>query len=146
MTTKLVGQTKDVGFQIGVRRTYNAPFADAWSFMFSEQGLAVWLGRLTSGSLEKGQEYRTAKGTRGKIRVFTEGSHIRMSWQPRGWENESTLQIRVIPSGKKTVISFHQEKLTGPAQREEMKKHWEAVSEKIRQYLEPIDPSATSTP
>jgi len=44
-----------------------------------------------------------------------------MTWHPEKWEKASTVQIRVIPSKEKTVISFHQENLPGPAEMEERK-------------------------
>lgn len=39
-----VGRTRDVGFQIGVRRTVPHPPATVWSALTSDVGLAAWLG------------------------------------------------------------------------------------------------------
>lgn len=64
--------------------------------------------------------------------VFSPYSHLRMKWQPAGWQHNSTLQIRVIPSKGKTTISVHQDHLLNSAQREEMKAHWQQVLEMFK--------------
>ena len=52
------------------------------------------------------------------MRVYKPNSHLRLTWHPAGWPRPSTIQVRVIPSGEKTVISFHQEHMPGPEARE----------------------------
>src|SRR5689334_24414803 len=111
-----VGKTKDVGYEIGVRRTFDISVDHAWAVITSPDGLATWLGS-GAPTLDKGIEYQTSDGASGKVTVFKPGSHLRMSWQPGDWPRASTLQIRVLPSGAsgaKTAISFHQEHLPGP--------------------------------
>ena len=110
------------------------PFRVAWDFMFSEKGIDIWLGK-GSGNLETGMDYSTSDGVQGKIRVFTPDSHIRMTWKPHDWDNDSVLQVRVIRSEDKTIISFHQEKLTSPEQREQMKYHWKEILEQIESKI-----------
>ncbi|MFN8594733.1 MAG: hypothetical protein U0559_00910 [Anaerolineae bacterium] len=43
-----VGQTKDVGFEIGVRRMLATSPQPAWDALTSDDGLKLWLGK-TSG-------------------------------------------------------------------------------------------------
>ena len=133
--TKLVGQTKDNGFQIGVRKSYPVSVDTAWSFLFSEAGLSTWLGEINLEHLELNKPYKTKEGIEGKVSVFKPNSHIRLTWKPKHWTNTSALQIRVLPSKDKSTISFHQDKLLDSKQRNEMKKYWDTVIEKIENKI-----------
>ncbi len=124
------GQTKTVGFQFGIRRSFPVFAEEAWAFLFSEQGIEIWLGKLNQ-ELALKEPFVTDKGIEGMIRVFKPQSHLRMAWKRRGWENTSTLQLRIISGKDKTTISFHQEKLLDEYQREEMKNHWKSVMDKL---------------
>jgi len=125
-----IGKTKDVGFQFGIRKTFPVSTEKVWDFLFSENGLKIWLGRLKS-ELEIKKEYETENGTKGLVRVFKANSHIRLSWKPKNWENMSTIQIRVIENQEKTTIAIHQEKLLNSEQRAEMKEYWNEIMKNI---------------
>ena len=127
----MIGKTKDVGFQFGVRKTMPLSAKKVWDFLFSENGLKIWLGKLNT-DLELKKEFETENGTTGFVRVFNPNSHIRLNWKPKAWDNMSTLQIRVIGDENKTTIAIHQEKLLNPEQRTEMKKYWTEIVEKLR--------------
>ena len=47
-----VGKTKDAGFQFGARKTFDLDFHKAWDFLFSKEGLKVWLGSVEFNELE----------------------------------------------------------------------------------------------
>ncbi len=129
--TKSIGLTKDVGFQFGIRKTFVISTEQAWSFLFSDVGMAVWLGELETGNLTLKSNFKTKEGITGMIRVIHPGSHFRMSWKKPEWSNTSTLQIRILPAKNGTTISIHQEKLLDENQRKEMKDRWEAVMNKL---------------
>ena len=131
---KPVGLTKDVGWQFGLSRTFLYPQAYVWDFMFSKQGLQIWLGELEE-ELEIKKAYKTTEEIEGLVRVFKPYSHIRMNWKMKKWKNLSTLQVRVMGNQEKTTISFHQEKLLDNSQREEMKKYWNEKMIKIEKAL-----------
>jgi uncharacterized protein YndB with AHSA1/START domain len=133
--TKEVGETKDAGFQIGVRKTFAAPIETIWNFLFSEKGLLIWLGKIGLENFQLGKQYKTERQIEGKVNVFKLNSHIRLTWKPKQWTNTSALQIRVIPSKEKTTISIHQDKLLDSKQRDEMKKYWDKVLEKIENEI-----------
>lgn len=133
--TKVVGQTRDAGFQIGVRKTFAVPVETVWSFLLSEAGLATWLGKISLENFELGKPYKTEGGIEGKVTVIKPTSHVRLTWKPKHWTNTSALQIRVIPSKEKTTISFHQDKLLDSRQRDEMKKYWDGVVIKIENEI-----------
>ena len=103
-----VGKTEDVGFQFGIRKTFSVSTEKAWDFLFSENGVNIWLGKLKN-ELEIKKGYETGNGTKGLVRVFKPNSHIRLNWKPKNWKNMSTVQIRVIENGEKSTIAIHQE-------------------------------------
>ncbi|KRF31809.1 SRPBCC domain-containing protein [Paenibacillus sp. Soil787] len=128
-TNKPVGLTASVGFQIGVRRTLPFFREEAWELLTSIQGRRLWLGDLATAQIVKGHKFVTQEGTTGEFRVVKPLEQLRLTWQPAGFPNASTLQIRLLPAASpgKTTISFHHEKLNSAEQREEMKVHWEEV-------------------
>jgi len=125
-----IGKTKDVGFQFGIRKTIPVSNEKVWDFLFSENGLKIWLGKLNT-ELELKKEFETENGIKGLVRVFKPNSHIRLNWKPKTWENTSTVQIRVIGNENKMTIAIHQEKLLNPEQRNEMKKYWTEIIERL---------------
>lgn len=133
--TETVGQTKNAGFQIGVRKTWPISINGAWDFLFSDEGLEIWLGKLMTNKLGLNKTYITEDGTEGKIKIVKPLSHIRLTWKKKNWTNMSTVQIRVINAKDKTTISFHQEKLLDNAQRVEMKNHWTNIIDKLSKKL-----------
>ena len=135
MTDKQTGSTKDAGFQMGIRRTFSIPVNKVWEFLFSDEGLLIWLGKTNELEWKKGEPFRTSNRTDGMVRVFSPLSHIRITWKKKGWENSSLVQMRTIKGKNKTTIAFHQDRLTGPEQRDEMLKHWEKILNKLEKNL-----------
>ena len=132
---KFVGKIKSSGYQVGVQRSVDLRVEMVWEFLLSKKGMAIWLGTWEFDKWETGIEYRTKEGINGIVRAFKVYSHIRLSWHRKGWTNDSILQIRTIGRDRKTVISFHQEKLTDSIQREEMKQYWIRVVEQLVTWL-----------
>lgn len=124
------GWTKDVGWQLGVRRTVAADAATVWEYLLGE-GLSVWLGETALG--EKGGWYETADGVRGQIRSRTEKVRIRLTWQLPEWSHDSTLQVSLMPAATGTTVGFHQERLATPKEREELLAHWRKVADALVQ-------------
>ncbi len=129
-SSDITGKTKDAGFQVGARKTFSIPLEEAWNFITSE-GLSIWLGNMHNRPLKPGLTYFLDNGCYGEIRVFSTQSHLRLTWQPPNWPRPSTIQVRVIPNGAKTVIAFHQEHLPGLAEREERKLFFKNVLKQI---------------
>ena len=123
----VTGQTKNVGFEIGARKTFPVSFEEAWNFLFSNKGLPIWLGQLEPAGLALGQAYETTGGITGKVTVWVPMSHIRLRWKKKEWNHYSILQMRLLRVKEKTTISFHQEHLQDTLQRNEMSLHWKEV-------------------
>ncbi|HEU0012817.1 MAG TPA: SRPBCC domain-containing protein [Longimicrobium sp.] len=126
------GQTADGGFQVGVRRTMPIAPQDAWRLVTSPDGVRAWLGDAPGLALEKGAAYTARDGAAGEVRVANSGSHVRITRRPLEWDKPSTIQVRVIPSGERTVLSFHEERLPGAAEREERRRHYEAALDALQ--------------
>ncbi len=132
---KATGETQDAGFQIGVRKTLPVDVVDAWEFLTSAEGIRLWLGPDADLDFSKDQEYEMPDGTTGQVRIFKHYSHLRITWQPPEWERASTIQVRVIPTDEKTVISFHQEHLPGPQARQDRKEFFRNVIGQLSERL-----------
>lgn len=131
MTDKPVGLTKDVGYQFGLRKTFPISISTAWQFLISPTGIKIWLGESEDFRLEKRAAYHTADGAFGEVRVVNPEVNIRLTWQVPSWAKPSTIQVRVIPAGAKTTISFHQENLPDQQSREQMRARWQKVMDVI---------------
>lgn len=130
---RAVGQTADVGFNVGVQRTLPIPPDDAWRLLTSPEGVSGWLGGAPGLRWEKGERYTLEDGSGGEVRVFKPGSHLRITWMPPGWPRASTIQVRVTASGAgKTVVTLHQEHLPGAAEREERRRFFEAALDALQ--------------
>ncbi|HNP70796.1 MAG TPA: SRPBCC domain-containing protein [Kouleothrix sp.] len=129
--TKPTGQTRDAGFQIGVRRTLPIDPADAWRFLTSAAGVRLWLGAGPELRFAPGAAYQRDDGARGEVRVFRPGQHLRLTWQPPEWQHPSTIQLRVLASRTGATVAFHQEWLPGPAEREQRRAHFAGVLDAI---------------
>ena len=128
------GLSKDAGWMAGARRTFSITPPDAWKVITSEEALRLWLGDLPGFRLAKGAPYTLADGTHGRVTTFAAGSHFRMTWQPADYPRPTILQVRIIPSGDKTVIAFHQEHLPDAGARAERKAHFQRVLDRFLNY------------
>jgi activator of HSP90 ATPase len=134
---KVTGETQDAGFQFGVRKTFPGNFQDIWDFLFSDKGLSMWLGPIDPDDLVIRKEFSLSNSVTVRITVFEPYSHLRMSWKKDEWKNTSRLQLRVMASEEtNTVLAFHQEMLSGPEQREEMKEYWENVLTNLEEAIQ----------
>jgi uncharacterized protein YndB with AHSA1/START domain len=127
------GQTKDAGWEVGVRGTLDAPLDTVWDFLLGP-GLPVWLGRTTL-TPTKGAPYETDDDIRGTVLGFTDGFRIRLTWQPGEWNHDSTLQLTVRAAESGTTIAFHHERLSGREERKIMLGHWKDVVQDLAEAI-----------
>lgn len=123
------GLTKDVGWELGVRRTVDAPVEEVWDYIVID-GVTTWLGDTKLG-LHKGDAYETVEGVRGEIRSRTDELRLRITWQPEDWDHDSTVQITLTPAASGTTIGLHQERLASAEEREAMLAHWTGVLDEV---------------
>ena len=126
---RVVGQTSGADYQIGVQKTLAVSVDQAWNLLTEGQGRDIWLGSVERLEFRKGEQYHTAEGVWGEIRSVASEQRIRITWCRAGLAQASTLQIYLAPSGEKTSVRFHQERLSSPEERERMRQHWREVLE-----------------
>lgn len=123
-----VGRTRDAGWQIGVSKTLDYPATALWEFLTSPEGIAIWLGDGVTALSELGEGYETKDGTHGETRSFHDNGRIRLTWQPRTWKHETTLQLTVTSAGEgRARLGVHQERLADATEREQQRRHWQGV-------------------
>ncbi len=121
------------GFHADAEKAFSINGKQAWRLITSPEGLSIWLGAVPRSELKKGLGYRTKDGTVGQFLSVEEGTSIRVSWHPRGWETSSTLQVRIVTEADKISISFHHGSLAGRREAERMHTHWEYVLERLEE-------------
>ena len=131
----MIGETKDAGWQVGLRRTVPHDADAVWALLLAPEGQRVWLGGVAD--LEPGRPFAFEDGTRGEVRVHRPGSHVRLTWQPPELDEPSVVQVRVLPAKRGATLSFHQERLAGPQERAAMRERWERVAEALASRLAP---------
>ncbi|CAN5921063.1 SRPBCC domain-containing protein [soil metagenome] len=130
------GRTQDAGWQIGVSRTLRATPEQVWDLLTSSQGLAVWLGPGAQVSTERGSPWQANDGTRGEVRSHHAGDRIRLTYQPPGWDHDTTVQVALVPaSDGRTGLRFHQERLADAEERVRQRNHWRGVMDRIEAAL-----------
>ena len=130
------GLTKDAGWELGVRTTVPAPLTAVWDWLLSD-GLAVWLGQIALLPTEKGEPFETSDGVRGTLRSRTDGSRLRISWQPDDWPHDTILQLTVKDAATGTTIGIHHEKLADRDERKLMLGHWKNVAAAFDAHFTP---------
>lgn len=130
-----VGQTKDAGWQIGVRRTHPHELEHVWATLLSPAGLAVWLGPGAQLGDEAGDAYATDDGISGELRSLRPGDRMRLTWRPAARAEATILQLTVRPAASGTTLGIHQERLADADEREAMRLRWAAVQERLAELL-----------
>jgi uncharacterized protein YndB with AHSA1/START domain len=131
-----IGETKDVGFEIGVSRRIPFDRHAVWELLVSPEGQAVWVGPGVTLEPVRGFRYQSDDGTTGEVRSFRELDRIRLTWRPAGWDHDSTVQVTVSGPEHATTLRFHQEWLADGAERERQRAYWTAVLDRLVATLE----------
>jgi uncharacterized protein YndB with AHSA1/START domain len=132
---RVVGQTADVGFQIGAQRSVAASSGRVWEVLVTRPEL--WLGAGATVVFEPGREYEVPPGestpaARGEVRVVKPGDRIRMTWQPDDWPAPATLQVALTATAPgRTRLNAHLEKLPDAESREVMRERMRVAMERV---------------
>ena len=122
------GHTRDAGWQIGVSKTVDHPLEKVWDFLTSPAGTAIWLGHGATLLEEKGAPYETDDGTVGHTRSYRDLDKIRLTWRPASSDHDTIVQVALRPNGpRRTMLRFHQDRMADASEREEQRRHWQAV-------------------
>lgn len=130
------GRTASAGFEVGAQVTFPIPARKVWNLVTSAEGLKIWLKPVSPFAMASHRKFKTRDGATGIVRVLKPPKHLRMTWQPRGWSRASTIQVRVVATGKgRTSLRFHQEQIPNAPERERMRKRWKDVLAKFDESL-----------
>jgi len=132
---KPVGLTEDVGWEIGVSRTLDAPLEAVWDLLVSPAGADLWIGAGASIPLTKGERYATAAGDHGELRGRIDRERIRVTQQRPDREGPTTMQFALRANGGRTRVTFHEEHLADADEREARRAHWKAVMDDVEAAL-----------
>lgn len=126
------GLTRDAGWEVGVSRTLPHPPSTVWDFVSGPEGLALWLGPGADLTPERGAPYRTDTGVTGEVRGYRPGERIRVT------HGATTVQVALTPAadGVRTVLGFHQERMSGAEERERRRAHWRRVMDEVAAALD----------
>ncbi|HEV7454453.1 MAG TPA: SRPBCC domain-containing protein [Candidatus Saccharimonadales bacterium] len=127
------GKTRDRGWEIGVRRTLPMSARKLWETLVTQPGLGYWFSSDDDIVFHQGAQFETSEDTTAEVVGFKRGELIRMRWHPSSMNFPSTLQVRVLPSGKDAVLAFHHDRLESSEQREEMQEHWSDVIDQFEE-------------
>ena len=130
---RVVGETQDAGFEIGVQRTLPIDAIELWELLISPAGASLWLGEPVNVVLEKGQTFR-ATGSTYEVRSCQPGVKLRLR-KTSTREPMSTLQLYVTAKESSSILLFHQEKLQSKEAREAAKAHWQHVLDALKSYI-----------
>jgi uncharacterized protein YndB with AHSA1/START domain len=130
------GRTKDAGWEIGVSRTIGATPDEVWQLLSSPKGQAIWLGPGAKLPEERGSAWKADDGASGEVRSFRAGDRIRVTYQPPGWDHDTTAQVAIVPaSDDRTRVVLHQERLANGEERERQRDHWQDVMDALEAAL-----------
>jgi uncharacterized protein YndB with AHSA1/START domain len=132
---KVVGLTKNVGFQFSITRTYAVSTDAVWDFLLSETGVSTWLGTINFDDFELGNSFTTAEGIEAKITIFKADSHLRLAWKPAHWGNNSFIEMRVFDAKGRAKIGLLHTFMIDAAQRAEVKAYWGKIFQEIGEKL-----------
>ena len=128
---RVLGQTGDGSFQIGVSKSIDAPVSVVWDYLESQSGLELITGHSAPGTLSELDD-KFPSGIRAKTTTYKSDSHARLQWSEKDWPNHSILQIRVTEkTNGKTTLTFHQERLPSAQARETMREKWRQAAHHI---------------
>ncbi len=131
---RVVGETADTGFQVGVQRTLPITAAEAWELVTDQP--QRWLGAGAEAKFEPGASYQVPKrrgvpAVRGLVRAMKPGQRVRMTYHPEGWKKPATLQVTLLPKTRGVSFHVHMEKLPDAKARAAMREHWSKVLETL---------------
>jgi uncharacterized protein YndB with AHSA1/START domain len=129
------GLTRDAGWEIGVSRSLPVTIDEAWTFLVSDHGVALWLGAGAALPDHPKEPIATADGGSGELRSFRPLDRVRIRWQPGGWDHPTIVQCTVSGGTARTTIRFHQEHLADSTERERQRSHWRAVMDRVEEAL-----------
>jgi uncharacterized protein YndB with AHSA1/START domain len=123
---RVEGQNQKGEYSVMTTGTFAVDVKALWKFLFSPQGLEIWLKPLSGFRLEKGFTYETEDGVFGEVRTFKSCQRLRMTWQDSDGERATLVQIQLVKRpGSKCILAFAHEKLSNNRERQQKRAFWQ---------------------
>jgi len=113
----VTGLTRDVGWQVGVRRTLPLGLDEAWGLITAPPWLKRWSG------------LSALDGDDPAVRSFTPRKVVRVR------SDRSLVQLRVQPAASGTTVAFHEEHLPDEQTRSQRKCYWSQLLDDLQQEV-----------
>lgn len=128
---RIEGQNLKGEYSTTATKTFPIDAKAAWKLLFSEQGLATWLGPVGDFTLKPGAVYEVEGGAYGQVRTLQKGKRARLSWQESHWRKPSFIQVYVLPRAKgKSMVVIQHDSLASAEIKAQLKERWrKAVDE-----------------
>ncbi len=132
---KIVGLTKNSGYQISISKTFDVSYDIMWDFILAEEGINIWLGKSNMLDFELNTPFKTHTGIAGQLKSFKPGVYFKLTWKAAAWTNISKVEIRIDNKKGKARLGILQSFLTSLDQRSAQKKYWDAIMIQINEEL-----------
>jgi uncharacterized protein YndB with AHSA1/START domain len=131
---RLLGETKGVGFEFGISRTFRVTPERAWEILTSGVGLEAWAGDGVEVELRKGASQQM-KGKRVEVRGVTQNIRLRLALTADGVP-QRIIQLSIVPAADgKASVRFHEENLPGVAARKRADRKWNDIMDEVESIL-----------
>jgi uncharacterized protein YndB with AHSA1/START domain len=129
---KIEGRNEKGEYSLTAGKTFPVEAKLLWNYLFSTEGLLVWLKPLSGFQLEKGFVYETEGGVFGEVRTFKSPERLRLTWQESDGERSTVVQlyVRKRPGGK-SVLWVQHEKIRDGREKTRLRAHWKQVLEDL---------------
>ena len=129
---RVVGQTLAGKYTTTTTKSLHIGKKEAWKFLTSPAGQALWLKPLSPVTLLPGQSFETEDGAFGEIRTMKSGERLRMTWQESDWEKHTTVQFMVLGRTKnRSMVVINHENILSARQKIALKQRWVNAVEQI---------------
>lgn len=129
---RVEGQNTKGLWSLTASKTFEGDYKKLWDFIFSSEGLALWLQPLDEVELTPKQTFENHLGAFGEVRTMTKYRSLRMTWKDPEWRKHSVLQVWCVPRPNgKAIAVFTQDSLPTARVQEELRKHWKDSLQKI---------------
>ena len=133
---RIEGQNQKGEYSVTATRTINIAARVAWKFLFSDDGLQLWLKPLSDFTLKKKATFERDDGIFGEVRTMKAGVRARLSWQDTDWEKPTILQVYVLPRpGAKCILVLQHEQLKSARLREDLRAQWKEALDHLATAL-----------
>lgn len=137
---KIEGRNERGLYAVGASRVLPLSRAKAWSFLTSDDGLAIWLKPLSPVLVKAGETFETGGidggGAFGEIRTLTKNEKIRIRWHESEFEKPCVLQIYLHPRpGEKCGLGFQMNDLPNARVKESFRAYWKTVLDELQTTL-----------